>query len=169
MLEDDKNNFITCIKRVNTGFSLSICDVSTGDFFVTSMDNNNIYIIIDELFKYKPSEVLIIETKINDSLINLIKEKFNSLIEVVDEIQNYTEFKNHFGEKINALNELELECSSTLFDYLKNTQKSILGNINDITKYQINNYMLLDSSTRRNLELTETIINKTKRLSFWDT
>ncbi|MCX7695828.1 MAG: DNA mismatch repair protein MutS [Caloramator sp.] len=167
LLEDDKNNFIACIKRIDTGFSISVCDVSTGDFFVTSMDNNNIYIITDELFKYKPSEVLIIETKSNDLLINSIKEKFNSLVEVVDEIQNYTEFKNHFGEKINILNELELECSSTLFDYLKNTQKSILGNINDITKYQINNYMLLDSSTRRNLELTETIINKTKKGSLF--
>ncbi|WP_291965604.1 DNA mismatch repair protein MutS [Caloramator sp.] len=168
LLEDDKNNYISCIKRINTGFSISICDVSTGDFLVTSMENNNIYIIIDELFKYKPSEILIIDVKNNDILINSIKEKFNSLIELVDESQNFTEFKNHFGEKINILNELELGSSSTLFEYLKNTQKSMLGNINDIIKYQINNYMLLDSSTRRNLELTETIINKTKKGSlFW--
>ncbi|GFR35568.1 hypothetical protein TCEA9_13800 [Thermobrachium celere] len=166
LLEDDRNNYISCVNYLSTGFSLSICDVSTGDFYVTST-NSNFYTLIDELSKYNPSEILIIKNDNSDMLLNKLKEKFNTLIEFVDEdISN--EFNAHFGNDTIKLNDIEISSAATLFKYLMETQKTSLGNINNLIRYNIDNYMIIDSNTRRNLELTETIINKSKKGSlFW--
>lgn len=167
LLNEDKNNYILAINSNEKKFSISICDVSTGDFLLTSFEKN-ISILTDEISKFKPSEILVIDTIYNDTLIKTLKERFNCLVEKIIPSEDIIHLQNHFKLNINLYEELEMQTANTLFKYISETQKSSLDYITKIDYYNINNFMFIDSSTRKNLELTETIINNTKKGSlFW--
>lgn len=162
LLEDRKNNFISSIYLLEDRFSMAFCDISTGEF-LTTISFNNYFKAIDEISKFSPSEMILIETKFSSkvNLEKVIKDRFNILINKIDEV----EFKEDSLSSFNT-NNLSVEekiSSGVLFSYLKETQKGSLGHILNIEKYNLENYMMLDSSTRKNLELTETIRGKSKK------
>lgn len=148
LLNDDKNNYILAVNSSNDKYALSICDVSTGDFLLTSFGKND-SLLIDEISKFKPSEILTIDNTLNDKLINLLKEKFNCLVEKIDVSKDIINFKNHFHINLSLFEELELLTANTLFKYICETQKSSLDYITKINYYNINNFMFIDSSTRK--------------------
>lgn len=162
LLEDTKNNYISSIYVLEDRFSLSFCDISTGEFLSTS-SFNNYFKAIDELSKFTPSEIIIIETKYSSkiNLEKLIKDRFNLLINKED-INSYSEELLN-GFNVEDLKEEEKVSSALLYSYIKETQKGSLGHILSITKYDLESYMMMDSSSRRNLELTETIRGKSKK------
>ncbi len=162
LLEDRKNNFISSIYLLEDRFSMAFCDISTGEF-LTTISFNNYFKAIDEISKFSPSEMILIETKFSSkvNLEKVIKDRFNILINKIDE----SEFKEDAlsGFNTDDLSVEEKISSGVLFSYLKETQKGSLGHILNIEKYNLENYMMLDSSTRKNLELTETIRGKSKK------
>ncbi len=171
-LDETKNNYIMSIVNMDNQFGLSACDVTTGDFFVTEVDEKRS--LIDEINKFSPSELVCNEAFLlcNDEIEN-IKYNFNTSVSALNnhyyEEHSSTEvLKEHFKvENIGALGLKDFEVGSVsaggLLSYLIETQKSSLKQLNNIKTYVCGNYMLLDASTRRNLELSETLRDKEKK------
>ena len=176
MLEERKNNFIMSIYKAGIYFGISVCDISTGEFYAAEIkDNNNFPALLDEIARYSPSE-LVINSMMADSLeeMDKIKERFNTYV---------TKFNNKYFDsnpeiiklrfniedsdhkKIENIEEKRLATSAinALIEYIEQTQMTTLDHINKITIYQISKYMALDVNARRNLEITEKMRDKSKK------
>lgn len=166
MLDDKKNNFLCSLLINKDSFALSVCDISTGEFFVTSSKEKFLK-VIDEMSKYNPSEVLVVKNpneELMESIVRSIKQRFETLISIVDfSTTDSSMILNNFHEDAVNLNDIELAVSASLYSYIYETQKSSLGHIIKINKYEIKNYMMLDTHSRKNLELTETLRGKSKK------
>ncbi|KMT23029.1 DNA mismatch repair protein MutS [Clostridium cylindrosporum DSM 605] len=162
LLEDTRNNFIASVYVLEDRFSLSFCDISTGEFLTTS-SFNSYFKAIDEMSKFSPAEIILVETKfsLKINLEKLIKSKFNLLINKVDEY-SYTE-DSLVDFDISNIKEEEKISSGILYSYIKETQKGSLSHVLKVERYDLENYMMLDSTSRKNLELTETIRGKSKK------
>lgn len=165
MLDEKRNNYLGCLYIEENRFALSVCDISTGVFLSTS-SMDKLSRGLDELSKYSPSELLIIKSRFieSDNVIKKIKERLNLLITVVEWDENSQErILSTFKEDAALLNEIELAASACLYKYILDTQKNSLAHITRINRYEIKNYMLLDYTARRNLELTETLRGKSRK------
>lgn len=176
MLDEKKNNYIMSIYKKGIYFGIAVCDVTTGTFLATKIEaNNNFTLLLDELSKYNPAEIIVNKMLFNcKEEINQIKLRFKSYINCFDDelfkttlnnlIENYT-FFNDDEKKINNIGEDELYIPAIngLLDYLNQTQKIKLEHINAIKIYSITKYMSLNCTARRNLELTEKMNDKSKK------
>ena len=177
MLEERKNNYIMSIFKSGIYFGISVCDISTGEFYSAQIkDNNNFPMLLDEIARYTPSE-LVINSMMQESLDELskIKERFENIYITNFEDKFFTKELNNLnlrfsildtsGRKIEDLQEYELAIASinALMEYIEQTQKTSLDHINKITIYKLSRYMLLDINARRNLEITEKMRDKSKK------
>ena len=176
MLEERKNNYIMSIFKSGIYFAISVCDISTGEFYAAEIkDNNNFPQLLDEIARYSPSELVInsnladcteemskirerfstyitrFQDKFFDSKPDIIKLRFNLVDTNQRPIENIEE-RNFAVASINAL-----------IEYIEQTQMTSLDHINKITIYQISKYMSLDINARRNLEITEKMRDKSKK------
>lgn len=165
-LEDTKNNYIMSIFVDKDKFGISIADVSTGEFNCTSW-NLERELIINEISKYSPKEILIQES-LDKKLLEAIKERFNcSFTKFQDEFFNKGAYENlkeqflNFQEK--KYDDLIVASANGLLRYLMDTQKISLSHIDNMTHYNVVDYMSIDVNSRRNLELTETLREKSKK------
>lgn len=164
MLDEKINNYIGCVLIDKHGFSISVCDISTGSFLTTS-SNDRLNKVIDEISKYNPSELIVIDNCYleESNILNSIKERFQLLITLTKYSFEGSKIDlKKFGD-LSSFNEMELYTSGCLYKYICDTQKSSLNHIVKIEKYEIADYMVLDSNSRRNLEITETIRSKNKK------
>ncbi len=169
---EDKNNFIASVfqSKNKKEFGLSFVDVSTGEFYATTLNTFNENLVFDELSKYKPTEILVSS---NIDFIKQLNQQYELNCEVVDfetlTIENAksvleTQFKVHNLNGFGIQDEDSLIISaSMILKYLKHTQKVELNHITKVNKYNVQNYLVIDKASRRNLELTETMLNKTKK------
>ena len=177
MLEERKNNYIMSIFKSGIYFGISVCDISTGEFYSAQIkDNNNFPMLLDEIARYTPSE-LVINSMMQESLDELskIKERFENIYITNFEDKFFTKELNNLnlrfniidtsGRKIEDLQEYELAIAAinALMEYIEQTQKTSLDHINKITIYKLSRYMLLDINARRNLEITEKMRDKSKK------
>ncbi|MCB2341040.1 DNA mismatch repair protein MutS [Clostridium estertheticum] len=167
-LEETKNNYIMSIYiNKETDFcGLCFCDVSTGEFTCTET-KLNIVTILDEISKFTPKEIIVSED-IADEILNVIKERFNVSYSAYPNdffiIKNDKIIKNQFhnySEK--TFSQTLLRSISGLLSYIIDTQKKSLSHIDTLEYYDILDYVSLDANSRRNLELTETLRDKTKK------
>jgi len=174
MLEEKKNNYIMSIYKNGVYFGMSVCDMTTGDFYSTQIkENNNFEKLLDEIAKFSPAEVVV-----NDLLFNTneeckrIKDRFNVFISKGEESSFKTDYKGlnyNFvgtnGDKIEKLDDYLLCIASVnaLSEYITSTQKVKLEHINKIVIYNTTQYMTLDLTARRNLELTERMRDTSKK------
>ena len=167
MLDDKKNNYIMSVYKKGIYFGIAICDISTGDFYSTRIaENNNFAVLLDELAKFGPAEIVVNSFLYNSiEEINEIRKRFNLYINNFDDenfkfdtenlLQNY-KLENENTEIKDLKNyELETIAINALLVYLKQTQKIKLDHINRIRFYNLQKYMTLDITARRNLELLE--------------
>jgi DNA mismatch repair protein MutS len=165
MLDEKKNNYICCLSMEEEGFALSVCDISTGEFLVTSSKDKYTK-SIDELSKFNPSELLIVNNQYveNNKFLGILKEKFQLLLSIIDyDSEKRNILLNRLNIDDGSFSDEEIKVSSCLYSYIQETQKSSLGHILRLKKYEIKDYMILDSNTRKNLELTETIRGKNRK------
>ena len=177
MLEERKNNYIMSIYKTGIYFGISICDISTGEFYSAEIkDNNNFPILLDEIARYTPSELVINSMMANclDEM-NKIKERFENVYITKFNDKFFSEELNNINlrfnvvdnneRKIENLDEKKLALSSinALIQYIEDTQKTSLDHINKITIYNLSKYMALDINARRNLEITEKMRDKSKK------
>ena len=171
-LEEGSNNYIMSLVYNKGVFGIATCDVSTADFFLTQVDNTRSF--TDELFRFNPAEIIYHKSLYESGIdITDIAEKLECALSQLDEsyfddMLSTRELLNHF--KAHSLEGLGLidfpvgkVAAGSLLIYLKETQKSELTHLTHITPYTDGKFMLIDSSTRRNLELTETMRDKSKR------
>ncbi|MEZ3433099.1 MAG: DNA mismatch repair protein MutS [Lachnospiraceae bacterium] len=171
-LDETKNNYIMCVVYIADRFGMSVADVTTGDYFVTEIESSDK--LFDEIYKFMPSELICNEAFYMSGMdIDDLKDRLGVTIYSLDSwyfddaVCTQT-LKEHF--KVSAMEGLGLsdyDCgviaSGALLIYLKETQKTSLSHMSRLTPYVTGKYMLLDSSTRRNLELCETLREKQKR------
>ena len=177
MLEERKNNYIMSIYKTGIYFGISICDISTGEFYSAEIKyNNNFPILLDEIARYTPSELVINSMMANclDEM-NKIKERFENVYITKFNDKFFSEELNNINlrfnvvdnneRKIENLDEKKLALSSinALVQYIEDTQKTSLDHINKITIYNLSKYMALDINARRNLEITEKMRDKSKK------
>lgn len=171
-LDASKNNYIMCIVYLDDSFGLSVADVTTGDYFVTELDSARK--LMDEIAKYAPSEIVCNEALYVSGVdLEDLKERLGITIYSLDswyfdDASCEKVLKEHF--KVASLEALGIGDynsgaigAGALLQYLYETQKNSLAHLTGITGYTTGKYMLLDSSSRRNLELCETLREKQKR------
>ena len=173
MLDEGKNNFISSAFMANKKIGLSFCDISTGELFITEISGEDLQDQLqDQLISYNPREILIGGEIVNfKTLPNFIKEKLSASVEMLtDDEFGYSicldAMKNQF--KVNDVNSIKdkkemVSSVGALLSYLKVTQITGYERINTFEVYNENQYMNLDYNTRRNLELTRTMMNKEKK------
>ena len=171
-LDESKNNYIMCIVYLADKYGISLADISTGDYFVTEVDTERK--LIDEINKFAPSEIICNESFYMSGVdLSDMKNRLGIAVYSLeawyfsDETAENT-LKDHF--KVQSLEGLGLSdyacgtiAAGALLRYLYETQKNDLGNLSAIHPYSTGKYMIIDSSTRRNLELVETLREKQKR------
>ena len=177
MLEERKNNYIMSIYKTGIYFGISICDISTGEFYSAEIkDNNNFPILLDEIARYTPSELVINSMMANclDEM-NKIKERFENVYITKFNDKFFSEELNNINLRFNVVDnnerkienlaekKLALSSINALVQYIEDTQKTSLDYINKITIYNLSKYMALDINARRNLEITEKMRDKSKK------
>ena len=171
-LDETKNNYIMCIVYMADRYGLSVADVTTGEYLVTELDSQTK--LMDELYKFMPSEIVCNEAFYMSGLdLDVLKNRLHMAIYSLeawyfDDALCRETLQEHF--KVASLEGIGLsdyECgmiaSGALLKYLEETQKNSLSHMSRLTRYATGNYMVLDSATRRNLELVETLREKQKR------
>lgn len=177
MLEERKNNYIMSIFKTGIYFGISVCDISTGEFYSAEIkDNNNFPMLLDEIARYTPSE-LVVNSMMADCTeeIDKIKERFENIYitkfndkhfnsEMEDITLRFSIVDNN-GQSIDNFQEKTLSISAihALIEYIEETQKTTLDHINKIVVYKLSRYMALDINARRNLEITEKMRDKSKK------
>ena len=171
-LEETKNNYLMCISYIADRFGVAVCDVTTGEFLTTEIDSGRR--LCDEIYKYSPAEIICNDPFFVSGVdIDELKYRLSVAVYPVeawyfDEELCERSIKEHFGvNNVSCFNLEQRDCalisSGALLQYLHETQKNSLAQIRTIKTYDVSWYMVLDSATRRNLELTETIRDKQKR------
>ncbi len=171
-LSEESNNYIMCIYYSEDVYGLAVSDITTGIFLTTSVNDERR--LTDEIYKFSPSEIVCNEAftmsgfdfddlklKLNvavyplepwffddDACNEAIKKQFN-----VSDVSGLG-FDTHLGST---------SSSGALIRYLSQSQKGSISQIRSIRAYSVTDYMVLDSATRRNLELTQTMLEKTKK------
>lgn len=171
-LEEGKNNFLMGIVHTVNAYGIATVDITTGDFFVTEVDTERK--LLDEINKYSPSEIICNSTFLVSGVdVSDLKNRLNISISDLEpwyfEEEACTKaLMDHF--QVASLNGLGLKdysigvvASGAVMLYLYETQKNSLSHLTRILPYSTSRYMILDSSTRRNLELVETLREKQKR------
>ena len=171
-LDETKNNYIMCIVYMADRYGLSIADVTTGEYLVTELDSQTK--LLDELYKFMPSEIVCNEAFYMSGMdLDDLKNRLHMAIYSLeawyfDDALCRETLQEHFKvASFEGIGLSDCECgmiaSGALLKYLEETQKNSLSHMSRLTRYATGNYMVLDSATRRNLELVETLREKQKR------
>lgn len=171
-LDETKNNYLMGIVYIDERFGIAVSDISTGDFLVTEVETERE--LADEINKFSPSEIIC-----NDAFFvsgvdtEEVKNRYQTVIAALDSHFFSDEgcrriLKEHF--KVGSLDGLGLQdydtgviAAGAVMEYMYETQKSTLSHITTIVPYSTGQFMIIDTSTRRNLELLETMREKQKR------
>lgn len=171
-LDESKNNYIMCIVYLEDKYGVSIADVTTGDYYVTELDQERK--LTDEIARFAPSEIICNEAFYMSGMD--LEDLKNRLGIAVYSLESWyfsdetavSTLLSHF--KISGLAGLGLEdyecgtiAAGALLKYLYETQKTSLSHMSHLQLYATGKFMIIDSSTRRNLELVETLREKQKR------
>lgn len=167
MLEEGKNNYIAALWHGDAGLGLCFADVSTGELFLATFSTGDgTERAIAEVERYSPREVLLSPGAATPRLLDYLRGKPDCRMELCAE----TRFDVARGEQFaKELVELPRELSvalaplGALLAYLEVTQKSDLSHLRTIRYYTDGEFMELDPTARRNLELCETLRGKEKR------
>ncbi|MBQ2753307.1 MAG: DNA mismatch repair protein MutS, partial [Firmicutes bacterium] len=173
-LDEKKNNYIMSVFADKNGYGIAVCDVTTGEFITTDFSSVNAETkVIDEIGHYMPSE-LVTNTALKTSKVyDTISKRFNMSFSFCDD---WTFSVSSAREKIYSHLDIAtldgigigdkplcISACGGLLRYLYDTQKTDLTHIAAIKYYSYSSYMLLDISTRRNLELVETMREKSRK------
>ncbi len=171
-IEEGRNNFIMSIAYFQGKSGISIADVTTGDYYLTETEDNKK--LLDEINKYDPSEIICNDAFLVSGIdVEDLKGRLHIAVyplepHFFDEDRCRKSLLKHFH--VTSLQGMGVEdfpsgliAAGSLMLYLTDTQKTSLAHFTHLYPYLTSRYMLLDSSTRRNLELTETLREKQKR------
>ena len=171
-LDEGKNNYLMAIVCVGDHFGVSTADITTGDCYVTEVDEERK--LWDEINKFLPAEIICNDAFLVSGVdVDDLRNRLHISVFALeswyfgDDLCKQT-LLEHF--KISSPEGLGLAdydsgviAAGSLFRYLLDTQKNTMEHMNKIIPYTTDRYMVIDSSSRRNLELVETLREKQKR------
>ncbi len=171
-LDETKNNYLMAAVYIGNSYGIATVDITTGDFFVTEV--SSIRELEDEINRFTPSEIICNEAFYLSGVdTDDLKDRYHLIISSPDPSYFTDEscrriLKEHF--KVANLSGLGLDDCETgmiaagaILSYLYETQKNDLSQLTNLRVYSAGQYMVIDTSTRRNLELLETLREKEKR------
>ena len=171
-MDEGRNNYIMSIAYIGGKFGISIADVTTGDYYVTEVTTERN--VVDEINKFMPSEIICNHSFLMSGMdIDDLKDRLSISVFELEEWYFDEEIcsdvlKEHFGmvdlAGLGISNmSLGIIASGSLLKYLYETQKNSLSHMTKLIPYSTSTFMILDTSTRRNLELCETLREKQKK------
>ncbi len=171
-LDETRNNYIMCIVYIADRYGVSVSDITTGDYFVTEIPDSAK--LMDEIYRFSPSEIICNEAFYMSGMdLDGMKDRLGITIYSLDswyfddDVCRQKLLEHFQVTSFAGLGLADYDCgiisAGALLQYLLETQKNSLSNLTHITPYAAGKYMMLDSSTRRNLELCETLREKQKR------
>ena len=172
MLDESRNNYICSMYSSDKKIGICFCDISTGELYATDISGRDYYrILTNQLASYSPREILFGGDIINlKQLPEFIKSKLSAGVEMLDDDKFELSLcretvEQQFPDEMHLISDKPVVISSVgaLINYLRETQMSGLERINHLEIYNEAQYMRLDYNTQRNLELTQTMLSKTKR------
>ena len=172
MLDESRNNYICSMYSSDKKIGICFCDISTGELYATDISGRDYYrILTNQLASYSPREILFGGDIINlKQLPEFIKSKLSAGVEMLDDDKFERSLcretvEQQFPDEMHLISDKPVVISSVgaLINYLRETQMSGLERINHLEIYNEAQYMRLDYNTQRNLELTQTMLSKTKR------
>ena len=179
LLQQNSNNYICALyKDTNDLYGFAYTDISTGEFKVTQASLN---MILSELARIKPSEVVGPSLKQDIKPFQIVPDEVIDLPEEITKFYNCSKIPTSVFDTNFALNNLKTvfntqslegwgysKCKSgftsagALLAYVWETLKGNMPKVDKIEVYELSEYMILDSSTRKNLELVETLREKNR-------
>ena len=185
-LESKSNNYLASIivSKSERKAAISLCDVSTGELFITEMENENLKELIDEItediIRFSPKEIMTIDSVKESEIIKEIQKRFSKIFYshtpdyTAEYSYAYKTLTNHF--KTLSLKSFGIEEKPLLISllgstirYISELQKNSLEHITDIKIYDKKNSMTLNYATISSLEILETIRNDNKKMTLFDT
>jgi DNA mismatch repair protein MutS len=173
LLEAKMNNYLASIAREEEGFSLAVTDITTGQFMINSFSGERAEAaLLEELSRLMPAEIIVPLSEI-DPLSKIINTQGTMTVNGYKDIAFEPDaaaraLENQFGpDNLKTLSTSEarrsIPAAGALICFLKETQKRDLTHIREINYYQSGKYLLLDTTTRRNLELTRSIQDASRK------
>lgn len=173
-LEEGRSNFCAGIYLDDEHAAFCACDISTGKAHATAFaGKERLTHLLNELGRFSPAEaVLNEEAFFNEDLHTMLEGKFHCHMEKLPAARFRMEdaektIRSQFGDealqRLPRNNPAVLLALGALLNYLHETQKTDLSHIDDLEYYQEGQFMELDLTARRNLELTETLRSKEKK------
>lgn len=175
MLEEGINNYIVCIYENSRNFGVAYSELSKGEFTVCEFKGDDVLSKLNELLSsLSPTEILTnssgfsIQEKLQVSLLGAVPKFYRYLDWAFESSAIENSNKTQFGQNYEKVFELggmlyAKAASGALVNYLFETQKTTLHHINKINKAKFDNFMVIDVSTKRNLELVESLKDKRKK------
>lgn len=162
MLEEKKNNYLLSIVNMKNSYGIAYSDISTGEVYITKTSGiDSDVLVINELAKVCPSEIIVPDDVYNNKdFISEINKKFNVYLSNYNNLNENEDLKKLLSFSVENVEKLALNL---LYNYISETQKTNISQINKINKYEIEKFMQLDMSTRQNLEILESNRQKTKK------
>ncbi len=171
-LDETRNNYLMGIVYIGDIFGISVCDITTGDYLVTEVEGERN--LLDEIHKFAPSEIICNEAFYMCGVdLDDLRSRYHMAVSSLDSHYFSDDscrriLREHFH--VGTLEGLGLGdydagiiASGAVMEYLYETQKNTLSHITSITPYTTGEFMIMDTSTRRNLELLETLREKQRR------
>ena len=171
-LDETRNNYLMGIVYIGDIFGISVCDITTGDYLVTEVEGERN--LLDEIHKFAPSEIICNEAFYMCGVdLDDLRSRYHMAVSSLDSHYFSDDscrriLREHFH--VGTLEGLGLGdydagiiASGAVMEYLYETQKNTLSHITSITPYTTGEFMIMDTSTRRNLEILETLREKQRR------
>ena len=174
ILDEKSNNYIVCLYADKTGYGIAVCDVTTGEFQTTEFQEANaLNRLIDEIGRFHPAEVICNDLFYGQENARQMEKKFRFKMGLCESwmfdlasankcLCDHFHVHNLDGFGLRS-KFLSVCASGALMKYLEETQKNHLEHILSLKLYSVGDYMTLDTTTRRNLELTETMREKSRK------
>ncbi len=171
-MDETRNHYLMCVVYLDEKYGIGVSDISTGDFFVTDVDDAKR--MMDEANRFQPAELIVNESfEISGIAMDELRDRLHATVSTLspdyfsDELAK-REIRDHFSvQTIDGLGLKDYPCgcvaAGAMLRYLRETQKTDLAQITGIRPYRTGGFLMIDSSTRRNLELTETLREKEKK------
>ncbi len=172
MLDKKSNNYIVSVFEYRNMYGLAAADISTGELYATSLTiGSTLQHLSDELARFAPREMIInceapdidkirnITKNISNAYISILPQSYFDTASCIELVEKFT--KTKLSDK--AKNDFAVNAAGALIVYASDTQKMDLEGILKPTFYKVNEFMSIDASSRRNLEITETMRDKSKK------
>lgn len=168
LLDQKSNNYLASVVVQGSVAGLSYCDISTGEFFLSEVSISR---MLDYFQQISPKEILV-PTSEYDNFVALFQQKVNSVITKMEDWLYSKDYASqtlidHFGTSNLKGYGIEsyvsgLIAAGVILFYIRENYQSKISHISKVSVISLDDYMVLDSTTRRNLEITSTLFGQGK-------